>query len=265
VNVGSNARVDYSGITVYTGRVGLSHCKLSGGKGGGLYTSGNTQISVFDNNVFENFDLPPVNTVQEKSLKVLEKFDMTSDFTKNALPYISISKPDMNEQVTLSQTTVPYYFGTGSGSKDLDLNHNLTINAGVTIYLGDGQSIIAKTGKLIVKGTADKKVKFTRYPVGSDYFWKYINFTNGGQGSEIEHCIIEYGGENVTGSGILTINRNTNLTLKNVEIKGSKTYGVRILNCGYILNHSNVTFSDNPSGNVYDECASPSQVRTHFP
>jgi hypothetical protein len=264
-NIGNLDRYDYSGITLYNGKVGLSYCKLSGGLGTGLAVSGNSQISAFDNNVFEDFDLAPVYTTQGKCLKVLEKFDMTSNFTNNNFPYIQIYDADMDENVTLNQTTVPYYFYT-TGNSTLNLNHILTINEGVTIYMGAGQSINGGTGRLMVNGTASKKVTFTRMP-GETYYWYGLYFLSGLQGSTLNHCILEYGGKNSSNSAIIGVANATDLTLNHVEIRNSETYGVHIFtnNCNYKITHSNVTFSNNYSGNVYDGCANPSIVRSHFP
>jgi hypothetical protein len=245
---------------------GISHCKFTNGNASGIVVNnygGACQFSAFDNNVFEGFELSPVYL--DHPLEILGKFDMTSDFTKNKHPYISIKNPFMNDNVTLNETTVPYYFGTGTGNKTLDLTHVLTINAGVTIYMGDGQAISGSAGRLMVKGTANKKVKFTRYPGGANYYWNEIFFSNGLRGSELEYCILEYGGIPSTGNAILGFSQFTDVTLKNVEINNSQTYGVFIGNCGYKLTHSNVTFSNCVLGNVYDGCARPQVVRTHFP
>jgi len=271
LNAGYLYRTDCGAMYLVNGaQVGISHCKFTNGGGCGLVTNymdygGVCQISAFDNNVFEDFEGAPVHI---GNLKQLEKFDMTSDFTKNKYPYIAIFKPLLGDNVTLNETTVPYYFGTGSGNKSLNLTHILTINAGITIYMGDSQAIEGTAGKLIVKGTAAKKVKFTRYPGDADYYWSYVSFGTGLKGSVIEHCILEYGGRTGTNDGIILINQNTDLTLNNVEINNSEHYGVLIGNCGYILTHSNVTFSGNRDGNVWDKCNGGlpgSVVRTHFP
>jgi hypothetical protein len=255
INTGSQ----YSGVNgtaalyLYNAKAGFSHCKITNGLGYALdlnsASNSFSQLSAFDNNVIEGYDnYPPVRNNSVNAMKLLEKFDMTSDLTKNAKPYIETSN-GMNENVTLNQTTVPYY-PVGS---IFYLRHTLTINEGVTIYLQAGGSIIGSgsTGRLMINGTATKKVKITRVPDGGLYFWDGI-LTGNLPGSVLKHCILEYGGYSGL-NGVIGVVSSTNLTLDNVAINNSNTYGARIGNnhCGYTINHTSVTFSGNTGGNVY--------------
>ena len=108
--------------------------------------------------------------------------------------------------------------------------------------------------------SSPKKVKFTRLPGASDY-WGRIEF-DGLKGSVIKHCIFEYGGYD--SASILYLNSFTQLTLNNVEINNSNSYGVRLLG-EYQFTHSNVTFSNNRLGNIWDATKNPAVVRSHFP
>ena len=244
---------------LWNAKAGFSYCKISNGLGYGLHLHSDavndSQLSTFDNNVIEGFNNhPPVRNSTSNALKVLEKFDMTSDFTNNAKAYIETNS-SIIENVTLKQTTVPYYFVTW-----LELvNSTLTINEGITIYLAEGLYMSGNTGKIIVNGTAAKKVKFTRLPGVGLYFWSNIDEL---PGSVFNHCIFEYGGSAGV-YGVFHLTGSTNLTLNNVEINNSNTYGA-VISSPYNLNHSNVTFSGNRDGNVYDgwHC---SCVLTHFP
>ena len=118
-------------------KAGFSYCKFTNGNGNGLniYDYGGVcQITAFDNNVFEDFELAPVY-LYNSNLKLLEKFDMTSDFTKNKVQYIDTRDfTKLAENVTLSQTTVPYHFGGPAQTPSFD-KYILTINEGVTIYI----------------------------------------------------------------------------------------------------------------------------------
>ena len=264
INAGNTTNI-YSGIRLTDAKAGFSHCKISNGLGYGLYmSSGSTtycQLTVFDNNVIEGYENnPPVGIDSGRALKLLEKFDMTSDFTKNTKPYISVLPDEtLNENVVINQTTVPYYFT----STMYLINNTLTFNEGVTVYMPDNRSFNnggrTHPGRIIVNGTAEKKVKFTRLP-SSSLNWGYINFT-GLKESVINHCIFEYGGNS---GGILYLNSSSNLTLNNVAINNSQTYGV-CLDCDYILKHSNVTFSNNAKGNVLNTCPNPDVVHSNFP
>lgn len=265
LNMGSWARNDIGGLQLLgPAKVGISHCKFTNGLGTGLHArrSNNCQITAFDHNIFEGYEnFPPVVLESYQSLSSIEKFDMTSDFTNNAKKYIQIT-PDLKKDVTINQTTVPYYFDWEMPN----FNYHLTINEGVTIYMAHDlhASSGILTGRLTINGTADKKVKFTRLPSSSNY-WGNIAF-NGLCGSEINHCIFEYGGFINGGySSILYITRGAELTLNNVEINNSATYGIRIAYCDYQLTHNNVTFSNNGIANVRDECADPPVDRDDLP
>jgi len=242
LNAGNSYHSNWGGIVLSNAKVGFSNCKLTNGLGYGFNVGSDathtSYFSVFTNNVVEGYEIPMYVTT-DNSLKALEKLDMTSDFTKNKNLYIQVI-PDMEESATINQTTVPYYF-----SSDFSLyTYILTINEGVTIYMRDGSGIAGATGRLMINGTSSKKVKFTRLPDSGLYNWGTIGFD--APGSVIKHCIFEYGGKN---DGILNVNSTSNLTLENVEINGSKWYGVRLFS-GYTLKYSNVTFKDNQGGNV---------------
>jgi hypothetical protein len=251
-NMGNMERIDYGGLHLYNAKAGFSHCKMSGGLGTGLYVNSQTsslcQLTTFDNNIFEGYEnYPPVVILSTGSLKVLEKFDITSNFTKNAKPYIEVN-PELRENVTINQTTVPYFF---RGPLPL-IDYTLTFNEGVTVYMDDngqlGGSQLSK-GRIMVNGTSSKKVKFTRLP-GTSNYWNYISF-EALSGSVVNYCILEYGGRTQTRDAMIIITKNTNLTLSNVEINNAQNYGVHILNCDYNLEHNSVTFSDNKSGNIW--------------
>ena len=251
LNAGSSDRFDRGAMYLIGGaKVGITHCKFTNGLGYGLNISdyGSVcQISAFNNNVIEGFELSPVKI--SENLKHLEKFDMTSDLTNNKQPYINVgtTRVLMSENVTINQTTVPYYF-----HGYLSLANTLTINEGVTLYMAEGgyNYIYGPTGRLIINGTAAKKVRITRAPGIGEYYWSHIGFDL--PGSVIKHCIIEYGGTNSI-DGMISINSKANVTFDNVAINNSKTYGIRVPSNpnDYTLNHSNVTFSNNKDGNVY--------------
>jgi hypothetical protein len=225
-------------------------------------SANSSQLSAFDNNVIEGFDnYPPMRVTTTNSLKPLEKCDMTSDLTKNAKPYIEVS-PSMSQEVTINQTTVPYYF-----INNFYINYTLTINEGVTVYMPDGKDFTPNgatfSGRLMVNGTASKKVKFTRLP-SSSLYWGGIHF-GGLKGSELNHCIFEYGGGGALYSAMFTLYSSTDLTLNNVEFNNSENYAVTLWNCTYKLKHSNVTFKNNAKGNISNRCPTPNVTLPHFP
>jgi len=272
VNAGNVEGTVSGGMRVYNAKVGFSYCTITGGLGYGLYFGSDAvtrcELTAFDHNVIEGFDnYPPLFIYTTGGLKLLEKMDMTSDLTKNAKPYIEI-RPDMMDPVTINQASVPYYI-----RNTFWISYPLVINEGVTIYMESDIAGVQRnsTARLTVNGTASKKVKFTRLP-GSTKYWYYINFNNRLNGCVINHCIFEYGGANPGNAddAIICITSDdvtvTEVTFNNVEIKNAQGYGAQIKGCNYIINHNNVTFSNNGSGNVNDRCPRPNAViRPNFP
>jgi hypothetical protein len=265
LNAGLRNRHDAAALFLNRGaKADITHCTFVNGNAHGLLVSnygGNSQLTAFNNNMFEGFELAPVRF--SGYLKHLEKFDMTSDMTKNKYPYIEIASPDdVTENTTINQTTVPYYFMDNIGY----LQQTLTINAGVTIYLAETEFVNSygiQQGRLMINGTADNKVLFTRLP-GTTYYWYDVTF-HGLKGSVVNHCIFEYGGRSQTDNGMIRLTRESDVTLNNVEARNAQTYGINLSSSGFRLVHSNVTFSGNTLGNVWDRTVRPNVVRPQLP
>ena len=252
LNAGLNM-VSSAALYLFHAKASITHCKFTNGKGYGLYMHNfgkDVQLTAFNNNVFEDFDEAPLYIYFAKLDKQLDKFDMTSDFTKNKKAYIQLNTPTMDGDATINQTTVPYYIDWW-----LEINHTLTINEGVTLYMAEGGILAGDPhtySRLMINGTAAKKVKITRLP-GETYHWCCIH-CDWIPGSVIKHCILEYGGTYVYGVIFLPV--HSNLTLDNVEFRHTGTYDAVIpAGSRYIdiyVKHSNITYS-RPSGNVYLE------------
>jgi hypothetical protein len=251
INMGHTEREDYGGLQLNTGAtVGISYCKFTNGKGTGINIdgySGACQFTAFNNNVFEGYEsFSPVTISDSPSL--LEKFDMSSDFTNNTKKYIKIYPKSVTKNVTINQTTVPYYFN----SEIQNLNYTLTINEGATVYVERTKDLIASSATqnacLVINGTETKKVTITRLPGATDY-WNGI-YLDKMKGCIINNCIVEYGGKN--SGALIYLGSSSAVTLHNVEIRNAEGYGIKFNNCDYNLTHTNVTFSNNGKGNVLD-------------
>jgi hypothetical protein len=237
-------------ITLHDAQVGISHCKISGGLGTGIFAnswSTPCRITAFNNNVVEGFEnYPPVIFKGDESLGLIEKFDMTSDFTKNTKKYIELD-PKSKKDITFNKTTVPYFLSNGF----YRIDYTLTINKGVTFYIADEVSFCewGGNGRIIMNGTETEKVKVTRMP-GTAQYWGTIYFS-GLKGSIFRHCIFEYGGAGGGVNGAFWFLNTTDISMDNVDINNSYTHGVYISSCDYRLNQSNVDFLDNYKGDVY--------------
>jgi hypothetical protein len=248
-------------LDLWGAQVGFSHCKISGGKGTGIYTTsyaiGACRFTTFDNNVIEGFDnFPPVVFRGNETLGLIEKLDMTSDFSNNAKPYVAV-QPVSTKDVSISRTTVPYLF-LWPGLYVIE-DYTLTINEGVTVYVDEDTDFHTWgaeegiPGGLVINGTAANKVRITRLP-GSTYHWGCFSWDN--LIGSITHCIIEYGGkEGITGlnpTAMIYATHWGSMTLNHVEINHSAGYAAYFRG-GWCpdITHTNVSFSGNAGVNIF--------------
>jgi hypothetical protein len=176
------------------------------------------------------------------------KFDMTSNLTGNANDYVVIERNENPVNVTLNQTTVPYYCIGG-----WTISKTLTINEGVTICMHTDKGwSYSDLGKIVVNGTQAKPVTFTRLP-GMTYYWgSYggLSFSRN-NGSELNWCIIEHVKNNM---GAISLSYDGNITLNNCTIRNNQGYGVAwgSGHTSVVVNHTgtNERFSNNALGNV---------------
>jgi len=224
-----------------------------------------TEITAFDNNVIEKCGGAPVWIRGE--FFMLSKFDMTSTLSNNAKQYIEIGTDAQSKDAVINQTTVPYYFSWGVYG---NIQKNLTINAGVTIYMANDADFAGSSsgnpGRLMINGTTDKPVRITRL-AGTSQYWGRIAF-NGLTGSVINNCIFEYGGySSDREDAMIRLDGYADLTMTNVQINNSHNYGMQIDDYGgaYRLAKTNVTFANNYKGNVWDTRTTPYSVLPTLP
>jgi hypothetical protein len=167
------------------------------------------------------------------SIDQAQKFDMTSDFSGNIKNYIQVggsgyySECICAQDATISQLNVPYFI---EGSKHI--GKKLTINEGVTVCFGSGGGMtqgsdwVGGNDVLIVNGTAQKPVTFTRLSGGASYYWSGLSFS-GNTGCVLNWCTIEYcNGNAITLQPQSTYYDDTKITLNNVTIRDNQSYGV---------------------------------------
>ena len=237
--------VSRGALYVRHARVGLSYCKISGSKGIGFKVFQDNEVYAFDHNVIENCDDVPVTL---DNFMQAEQFDLTSDLTNNANPYVPIANVGLTKNSTIKATTVPYYLtGLNNPTK------TLTISEGVTFYMSGGAyfslSHTSLDGVMLVNGTPEKPVIFTRLP-GSAAYWNGIEIFRSSQ-HVFNNCIIEYAGETRTNANLkVGDNGSAGVTLNNVVLRHSKAYGIVVTDGFTVVNHNNVTFENNATANV---------------
>jgi hypothetical protein len=240
-----------SGVLYLTdkGRLAISHSKISGSLYAGIWLwncATVSEIYKFDNNIIENCNEMPVFLTD---IRFANKFDETSNLTNNGKNYVQVSRAYTTANLTLNATSVPYYV-TGAFEAYAG---TFTVNEGVTFYLATDVQLRLQTdgGVMIANGTPEKPVKFTHLP-DSPAYWKGV-WVYGTEGHVFNNVIFEYGGStdsNPSRANFYIHNNGTaSVTLNNVVFRNSQHYGlVRVGEAA--ITHSNVTFENNPDGNV---------------
>jgi hypothetical protein len=249
LNGGSRANEGGVLATNYDAKISMTNCKISGSLGHGIYLYNEpARFTAFSNNVIENCNAQPAYVRNLYNIP----FDNTSIFTNNSENYIFVLDGSVDEQnLIVNSATVPYYLHFGG-----IITKNLTVNKGVTFYIGEDRIIDVTgtaeedNGKIIVNGGtgADEKVTFTRLP-NKNYYWQGFLFMDTGD-NVIKNCLIEYGGNPNNDANINAYYRSA-ILLENVAINNSAKYGIKLVNDGTgIIGGTNVTFSGNAGGAV---------------
>lgn len=169
----------------------------------------------------------------------------TSQLALNNRPMVWVYGLSMNEDFTLNKTTVPYAFENSAY-----VEKNLSIGKGVQILFSvDTWMNVINSGRLQVNGTASEPVLFSKLNASASN-WEGLYISTDHENS-LSNCIIEYAGSNSSFKCNVTVEYNAALSMNNVTLRNSKYYGIG-LHDDSIITHNNVSFSGNPSGNVYN-------------
>ena len=232
------------GSAVFVGgdaKLSMKNCLIQGSLGFGLHLGGGAALTEFSNNKITDCDEGPVYLYD---LIQAEKFDNTSDFSGNAVKYINVDEnSNISKNLTLKTINAPYSLGTVyiEESKKLSIQPGLNLDFKTDSYLQ-----VNSGGTLSVEGTPENKVTFS----GTGKFsgsWEGVFISSNAQ-NVLQNCVIEYAGHNYESN--LDI-QNARVNMTNVLIKDSDAYGIK-MNDESNITHSNVTFDNCASGNVYN-------------
>lgn len=130
----------------------------------------------------------------------------------------------------------------------ISINAELIIEPGTEIVMCSGARVyVKKDGSFNAVGTETSPIVI-RGKTATAGYWDVIDFSANNPDNVLEHVIIsDGGGLNSYQNASVYVNKtnNSQLTIKNSQINGSKGYGLVVENGASIPNFSNNTFTDN--------------------
>jgi hypothetical protein len=230
-------------VLFYNAKLRMNNCLVDGSLGCGVMTTDFSQdLSSFDYNTIKNCDKYPLSIEDLAQCRVLNE---TSSLSLNARPMVGVFGMNMTEDFTLNKTTVPYTL-----EYSFYVEKNLTIGKGVQLlFSADTWMNVVNSGRLQVNGTAAEPVLFSKLSSNASN-WEGLYIAND-KDNTLNHCIIEYAGSNSSFKCNVVLEYSSKLIMNNVTLRNSRYYGIGIHDDSMIT-HSDVSFSGNPSGNVYN-------------
>ena len=230
-------------VLFYNAKLRMNNCLVDGSLGCGVMTTDFSQdLSSFDYNTIKNCDKYPLSIEDLAQCRVLNE---TSSLSLNARPMVGVFGMNMTEDFTLNKTTVPYTL-----EYSFYIEKNLTIGKGVQLlFSADTWMNVVNSGRLQVNGTAAEPVLFSKLSSNASN-WEGLYIAND-KDNTLNHCIIEYAGSNSSFKCNVVLEYSSKLIMNNVTLRNSRYYGIGIHDDSMIT-HTDVSFSGNPSGNVYN-------------
>lgn len=255
---GSDATIKSNLRFYYSNQIRMSHCTIRNSQAYGLVETSSSTLTLneFEHNSFhDNSDYPLF--LHSKTVKNIGNSSVISANAKN---FIAL-QDDGNLTGThlWKKQTAPYYW---SEPRSLEVgntssNGSLTLEAGVTLEMSPGSSIIVdyNSSSLTLAGTAADKVRIVGN-IKQAGAWKGILIDTPSMNNAFTHVVISHGGATglarnanvVLGSSKYSTSR---LVLNNVELSNSAGCGIsQGDNKSNLLITEGVTYTGNARGDA---------------
>ncbi len=239
-------------------QIRLSYCTISNSLAYGLVEDAYSELTLnaFEHNAFNDNASYPLFLLNWQ----VRNIGNTSTFSGNTQNFIALKKEGaLTGTHAWKKQSVPYYW-TSPGSLAIgghSTTGSLTLEAGVTLEMGPGSSIVVdyNSSSLTLAGTADEKVRIVGN-IRQAGAWQGILIDTPSMNNTFTHAVISHGG--ATG-----LARNANivmgsysdsesrLVLNNVELSNSAGCGIsRGDNKTHVLISEGVTYTGNAGGDV---------------
>ena len=179
--------------------------------------------------------------------------DSASDFTNNTERYVLI----WNDSTARDGTVLPLAGGVPyrvEQSALLRFNGEVTLADGVEVEFEEASGLFFRSSsKLVAGGTSSDGILLTSAEeTPTKGFWKGVGFDSNALTHELTNVTIEFGGggtmTNVSGGGNLRMDANSNLSLTDVTITDSATYGIWRDADNSNITETNTTYDRNTNG-----------------
>lgn len=163
-------------------------------RGVSLYQSANVELRSFENNVFENNDLPI--KIDPATVHQLGNTNTFADLKNVIEVYEDDVFDDESPNITFTWKAQPIPYAV-QGVISIRYKGNLTIEGGAVLEFNETAYLDVNDASLTIKGTASKPVTLTGSSKSAGSWGGLaFAFTSSSKNS-IEHTIIEYAGSNV--------------------------------------------------------------------
>ena len=237
LNGGSDA--NYGVILVENdAKLSMKHCTVNGSLGKGVYSNGT--LTAFENNTIKN--------VKKYPLYLSRIFGTTlgkgNTYADNGSNFIQIDRyTSENNDGTLTNQGIPYEVVS-----DIDVTdqRHLTVEPGTTIAFAavNGKINVRENARITMVGTADEPI-VVRGPINNNNpgSWEYIDVYSKRKDNNIEYVQFINGGSDKDW-GVVIVEGEAKLTLKNCTINGSLGCGVVSYGDGSLMEFENNTIKN---------------------
>ncbi len=212
----------------------VSNCTLQYSASNGVQISGNASPNFLNNTITKSNDVPIKGEFE--TIGYIGK----GDYTGNGTDVIDIRSGNLTQNATIYKQTVPYRLNGYCRVQ----NANLQIEAGATIEMNSGSSLLIETnGGILADGTTEP-ITITG-AVQQNGYWDYVRIQNDANSANciLKKVTMEYGGGYSTSSAMFSVDNNA--TIQNCTFRYSQSYGVEIKDNGRpVFTDNTITAND---------------------
>ncbi|PSR03486.1 MAG: hypothetical protein BRD50_05825, partial [Bacteroidetes bacterium SW_11_45_7] len=215
----------------------VTNTTFSQSKGYGLYAQDGTELNNFSNNTFSNNGKEGLRITAD----LIDFLDTETTYNNNNdKPYILVNdNGSIEKNQTWRNTSSPYLI-----KGDVDVNAQVTVQAGTNVRMGSGSEIHVNQGAAFnAEGTSSDKITF-KGKTETGGFWRVIEINSNNPENVFRNVEFHHGGsDDFWDHSTIYVNDNNNgsLDMKNSTIRQSGGWGM------YVQSNANVTPSDSTS------------------